>query len=75
MSTTQHHWRSSAEVFGPYILLLCIAVALAIVISYCRHLQKMKVIPSMKSVPSMTYFMNDHDIPEQGLVEEKHFFP
>lgn len=48
-------------------------IVIGAIILYCRHLQRMKVVPSLKSVPSMSYFMTAPGEMEQGLLTEKFY--
>ena len=58
----------------PYALLICFIVVIGAILLYCRHLQRMKVVPSLKNVPSMSYFMTAPDEMEQGLLTQKFSF-
>lgn len=70
-----HSHLTGLSTAAPYILVACIIIVILAIVIYCGRLQRMKVVPSLRNVPSMSYFMTEPDQAEQGLVQEKHYYP
>lgn len=67
-------WTGKTQAILPYAMIGCFIIVIGAILLYCKHLQKMRVVPSLTNVPSMSYFMTSADQVEQGLVEEKHYY-